>query len=467
MECGASYEYVLGFTMTSIKFEAASSAVPTPEISYRQIAGRAWPIILANAAVPLLGLVDTAVIGHFGSVSELAALAVASLLFSFIYWGFGFLRMGTTGKVAHADGANDEHALLRVIIQSLILALGLSGLLLLLNVPILDAALKGLSPPTAVAPDVAAYFHIRIWAAPATLIMYVSSGVFIGRGQSRIILYVQLLLNGLNAVLDVLFAGIFNFGIEGIALGTCIAEYVCAGTSLVIIARGHAWSRFFSNVHMRELRHGYIELLSQNRDIFIRTLFLLGSFAFFTRISGGFGEQVLAANHILLQFVAFSAFFLDGYAHVLESLAGRAIGAGSMGALTSALRKTSVFAFATALVLAITIYAFGGALIHVLTDLPDVSHHAADYLGYAAFYVVCAFAAFQLDGLFIGASYGAAMRNCSVISALFFFVCWYAWFNRFDNDGLWGAFILYVVMRAVALGFYMPVLLKKSGLALE
>ncbi len=428
------------------------------ELSYFYIAKKAWPIILANAAVPLLGIVDTAVIGHFGSVSELAALAVAALVFTFLYWGFGFLRMGTTGRVARALGGKNEAVLLRGILQSVGVALILASVLLLCQYVLFLVAVAVISPPENVVPGLASYFYIRIWAAPATLVMYVASGVFIGRGDSKRILVLQLILNSTNALLDILFAGVFDMGIRGIALGTCIAEYCGALLAVFIILRQFSWRKYLRSIDAKKLFVGSAELLSQDTNIFIRTLFLLASFVFFTHIGARFGEATLAANHILLQFISFSAFFLDGYAHVLESLAGKAVGAGSIKRLEVAFKRTSYFAFFTALLLALMLFVGGGFFISSLTSLHTVETIAVGYVPYAAVYVLLAFAAFQLDGLFIGVSYSRAMRNCSILSALSFYLLWELIFWRYDNTGLWLAFILYVVIRALTLLAYVPLL---------
>ncbi|MFT5084312.1 MAG: MATE family multidrug resistance protein [Lentisphaeria bacterium] len=431
-------------------------------ISYSYILKKAWPIILANAAVPLLGLVDTAVIGHFGSTTELAGLAVASLMFSFIYWGFGFLRMGTTGFVARKSGENNHRGVQLVVLQSFSLALLIALALLLTQVVIFHATMALLAPPTNVVPSVANYFNIRIWAAPATLVTYVMVGVFIGRGNSRAILLLQVFLNGLNAGLDILFAGVLGWGIQGIALGTCIAEYSTVVLGLAIFYRQFNWRSLFNSLKLNEMLRGYQKLLKQNGDIFIRTLFLLLSFSFFTHISGSFGETTLAANYVLLQLISFSAFFLDGFAHALESLVGKAIGARSSGQLKSAMRKSSVLAVITAALLALIILGAGEFIIQVLTSFSAVANISIHYLPLVALYVVIAVGAFQLDGLFIGAGYTSAMRNCSISSTLVLVVVWFTIFKPYGNTGLWWAFIVYVGVRAVTLGIYLPSLLVRS-----
>lgn len=432
---------------------------PSP-LTLAQVFNKAWPIILANAAVPTLGLVDTAVIGHFGQTSELAALAIASLVFSFVYWCFGFLRMGTTAYVAQAEGAGSSNRLMLVVVQSLAIALAIAFCLIVGQHFLLDLALIALAPPGSVAGYMADYFNIRIWGAPATLLIYVCSGYLIGRGFSKQLLLLQLILNASNASLDLVFAGTLSMGLEGVALGTLIAEYLTAAFALVLISRSHPWVSFLNDLSFSQLRQGFAALISQNRDIFIRTLFLLLAFGFFARKGGSFGEETLAANHILLQFISFSAFFMDGFAHVLESLVGKAFGARSKPRLLEALKQSSILAGLTALLLSICVFGFGQVFISLLTNKELVQQLASSYLVFSSIYIFLSVAAFQLDGLFIGAAYGAAMRNCSVISTLSFFALWFFGMYHLENLGLWLCFIFYVCVRAFTLAAYLPKLFK-------
>jgi len=288
----------------------SSTHLPT----YSALIKQSWPIILANSTVPLLGIVDTAVIGHFGSVQELASLALAALIFSFVYWAFGFLRMGTTGFVARAYGAKQHDALLLVVKQSCLVAMAIGGILIATQMFILWSALQLLAAPESTVSAVETYFSIRIWGAPATLLQFVFTGVFIGLGASKKILLLQLCLNLSNAMFDVFFAAGLGMGIKGIALGTVIAEYMTLVLGLYLLSDHITLSELFRSEKWLTLRQGLGKLMRQNTDILIRTLFLLLGFAFFTRMSASFGEVVLAANHVLLQYVAFCAFFLDGFA---------------------------------------------------------------------------------------------------------------------------------------------------------
>ncbi len=425
----------------------------------RAVIAIAWPIVLANAAVPLLGLADTAVIGNTGTITDLGAIALGALLFNFLYWGFGFLRMGTTGFTAQADGAGDEAEVRATLGRALLLASGLGLVLIALHRPLVDLALALFGASDEVKTLTRDYVLIRIWGAPAALAMFALMGTLIGLGRSGLLLKLQLILNGLNIALDVLFAGVFGWGVEGIALGTALAEWSTCLMALWAVSRllrrRHTdsdafWTRerIFDATRLKRT-------LGANADIMIRTLALLFAFAFFTHQGALFGDRVLAANHILLQFVAFSAYFLDGFAFAAEVVVGRAIGARRRDVFDAAVRRSSELAAATAVLLALLVLTLGDSAIHALTSIETARETASRYLPWSALYVLLSFAAFQFDGIFIGATRTRDMRNASLASLVLFLLAWWP-LARFGNDGLWIAFILYVLARALALGWHYP-----------
>lgn len=420
----------------------------------------AWPLILANASSPLLGLVDTAVLGNAGTTAELGAVALGALVLNFVYWSFGFLRMGTTGFVAQAAGAGDEGEVRAGLVRSLVVG-GLLGVLLTaLQVPIVEASMALLDGGPLVEGGASEYVRVRLFGAPAALAVYALLGTLVGLGATRRLLLVQLFMNGLNIGLDVLFAGHLGMGATGVALGTAISEWV----SLVLAAwlvvgllrrrapdlSGIDWDRVRDLARLREtlLAHG---------DILVRTLALLAGFAWFTNRGARFGDATLAANHVLLQLVSLSAFFLDGFAFVTESYVGRAKGARDLALFDRAVRRCTEPAVVSAVVLAALVLLVGPAAVEVLTDLPDVRSIAGDHLGQVAVYVLVSVAAFQLDGVFIGATRSAAMRNASVV-ALLGFLGLDVVLAGGGNSGLWWAFVGYVVLRAVALAVPFPAL---------
>lgn len=429
-------------------------------LSRRTILQKAWPIILANAAVPTLGLVDTAVIGNLGSAAQLGAIALGAVIFSFVYWSFGFLRMGTTGFTAQAAGAREEAEVRATLARALLIALAIGVGLILLQKPLATVTfllLDGSSQVETIARD---YFLVRIWGAPATLATFALLGTLIGLGRSRTLLMVQLLLNGLNIVLDVYFAGVLDLGARGIALGTVIAEWTTCVLALFVIYRllrqrhggGETfwcWSRILD---ARKIRR----TLGANTDIMVRTLTLVFAFAWFANQGARFGDVVLAANHILLQLISFSAFFLDGYAFVVESLVGTALGARQRVLYRRAVGLSSELALATAVLLALGIMLFGDMAIALLTDLIPIRETASLLLPWCALYVVLAVAAFQLDGIFIGATRTREMRHAALISIAAFLLAWWPLSTYFGNVGLWWSFIVYAVARALSLLRYYP-----------
>ena len=429
-------------------------------ISYRYLLQKAWPIILANASVPLLGLVDTAVIGNVGSITDLGAIAFGALIFSFVYWSFGFLRMGTTGFAAQASGAGDEQEVRAVLGRAVLIALCLGVVLILIQWPIGLAAfslLDGSAPVEAVAQE---YFDIRIWGAPATLATFALMGLLIGLGKSRTLLIVQLFLNGLNILLDVWFAGILGWGASGIALGTVIAEWTTVLLAGWLVYRTLNERKLLTEVFWPKAKimdlSALLKTASANLDIMLRTLILVFSFAFFINQSAKFGDTVLASNHILLQLIAFSAFFLDGYAFVVEALVGGAIGAKRRDVFDLAVRRSTVLALITAILLALVIALVGDIAVMLMTDISSVRLAANQLLPFAALYVLFSFAAFQLDGIFIGASFTRQMRDAAALSIVVYFIAWWALSDQHGIQGLWGAMIIYVVARAVALLLFYP-----------
>jgi MATE family multidrug resistance protein len=418
----------------------------------------AWPIILANCAVPLLGLVDTAVIGHTGSVAELGAIALGALVFSFVYWTFGFLRMGTTGLVAQAAGADDEPEVRAAVGRALLTGLGLGLVLLALQLPVARSALALLDAGAEVEEVTRRYVLIRIWGAPASLAGFAVSGALIGLGASRRLLLVQLFLNGLNIVLDLLFAGVLGWGAAGIAAGTALAEWSALSLGLwtlvgLLRRRQRDEEAFWPPARLRD-RGRFVATLRVNVDIMVRTVFLMLGFAWFTNQGARYGDVTLAANHVLLQLVSFSAFFLDGFAFATESLVGGAVGSGRRGVFDAVVRRSTELAAATALVLAATIWLGGEAVVAALTDLEAVRAAALAQLPFAALYVLLSFPAFQLDGVFIGATRTRAMRDAAILSFAAFLGAWWLLALEHGNRGLWLAFILYVLARAVALGVH-------------
>ncbi|MDA7641140.1 MATE family efflux transporter [Opitutaceae bacterium] len=437
------------------------------ETTYRAIAGRVWPIVVANAATPLLGLADTAVIGRTGEVAALGAIALGSLVFSFVYWTFGFLRMGTTGLVAQAVGSEDESEVRAIVGRSVLMGMSIGVILLTIQIPVFRLALHLLKGGQEVETLSSVYLGTRIWGAPAALALYAVMGALVGLGRSRTLLWVQVALNSISIGLDVLLAGYFGMGVVGIGIGTAISEWVAALLALYLVVRilkqRHrnegvfwSWSRILDLPQLTRM-------LVVNGNIMIRTFCLLIGFGWFTQQGARLGEVTLAANHILLQFVSFSAFFLDGVAFATEALVGVAAGARRISVFNLLVRRTTIMAGVIALILALGSILFGPAMIGVLTDHEAVRNAARSLLPYASLYILLSFVAFQLDGIYIGVTRSRDMRNASFASLIAFLAIGYPLTGAYDVTGLWISFIVFIVARAVSLGALYPRLKRSVG----
>ncbi len=426
---------------------------------------RAAPIILANATVPLLAVADTAVMGYFGTTQELAALALINTLFNMMFWGFGFLRMSTTGFIAQASGEKETEKLQILLLRALFIAAVGALTLWLLQTPILFFALNLFHTNDSMNSLISDYFWVRILGAPATLMLYCVHGTLIGLGKSKWLLFLQTLLNVINITLNLVLVLYFQLGLKGLALGTIIAEYLTLISGLLLIDRaffpilknrsGNLWLSIFTYAE-------WLRFFTTNRDIFIRTLFLLLGFFWFTNASAHYGELTLAGNQILLTVISFSAFFLDGFAYVAEAEVGRAYGLKQSFKLKQSVKITTEAAAVCALTLSVCIYLFDHKLVMLFTNKADVIAEVCRYSTYVAIYVALSFAAFQLDGIFIGATAAKSMRNASIVSFVCFIASYYPLTYIYARDGLWLSFIAFVVYRAIALGCYYPKLLQSA-----
>ncbi|HJL20091.1 MAG TPA: MATE family efflux transporter, partial [Sandaracinaceae bacterium LLY-WYZ-13_1] len=431
------------------------------EVTHRAILGIAVPIMISNVSTPLLGVVDTAVVGQIPDPAYIGAVAVGALIFSFVFWGFGFLRMGTTGLTAQALGAGDAAELRAALGRAVGIGLVAGAALVALQWPIRELAFVLLEGSTQVERLARGYFDIRIWAAPATLVNYALLGWFIGLGRARTALVLQLVLNVTNIALDALFVLGFGWDVRGVALGTLCAEVLAAGVGLALAAgalrdHGGRWERDRLLDAARLKR-----TVAVNRDIMIRSLALVSVFVFFMARGAAHGDVVLAANAVLMQLVNVSAFFLDGIAFSAEALVGRAMGAGRRDRLVRAARLTTVWAIGIA-ALVCAVYAAGGAaFVDRLTVDPEARAAARAYLPWAVLAPLAGVGCFQLDGIFIGATRTADMRNAMLASLAVFFLGWWA-LTPFGNHGLWGSLYVHYGARTVSLLVLLPGLVRAA-----
>ena len=419
----------------------------------------AVPIMVSNVSTPLLGLVDIAVIGRLPDPAYIGAVALGALVFSFLFWAFGFLRMGTTGLTAQALGAGDTAELRAGLGRALLIAAAIGTGLIALQWPLGALAFAALDGSAQVEQLAGEYFGIRIWAAPATLANYALLGWFVGLGRARTALMLQLVLNGANMALDALLVLGFGLGVAGVAWGTLMAEVLAAGVGLWLAHRvlqetGGRWS-WAAVVDAGPLARA----LAVNRDIMIRTLALITVFAWFMAQGAKQGDVALAANAVLMQFVGVAAYFLDGVAFAAESLVGRAVGAARRALLRAAIGLTTIWAAALALAASGLFLLLGPLLIDLLTVDAGVRAAARVYLPWAALAPLAGVWSFQLDGVFIGATRTAEMRNAMLLTLALFFLGWWL-LLPWGNHGLWAALYVSYAARLLTLGAYLPRLLR-------
>ena len=421
-------------------------------ITHKRILAISIPIILSNVTIPLLGVVDTAVIGQLGKVAPIGAVGIGALIISAIYWIFGFLRMGTTGLTAQAVGKKDNQEIVALLSRTLLIGITAGLVLILINDFIFWGSFK-VSPASEEVENLAySYMKIRIYSAPAAISIFGILGWLIAQERTRMVLLLQLWMNGSNILLDFLFVIGFNWGVEGVALATVIAEvssfflgiFICRSAFI-----GSAWRSFHLVLNKAKIS----KMAVVNFDILIRSMFLQAAFILFMFLSSDINDEILAINQILLQFLSISAYALDGFAFSAEALIGQAFGAKSV----KSLRKVSIFAtfwaFLAAIVLTLCFYFGSDFLIVLMTSSEELRENAQVYVYWVIVAPILAAPAFILDGIFIGATRTKDMRNCMIIS--FGIYCLVVWllYEPFGNQGLWAALMVMFIVRAVTLFF--------------
>ncbi|MDO8420779.1 MAG: MATE family efflux transporter [Parvibaculum sp.] len=418
-------------------------------ITHARVLRLAGPIILSNISVPLLGLSDTIIIGRIPDPAALGGVALGATIFNFAFWGFGFLRMGTTGLTAQALGARDAEAISAHLGRALLVALVIGCGLIALQWPIAVVAFGLLRGSSAVQTYGHEFFNVRIWSAPFTLINFALLGWFIGRQKAKTALGLQLFMNLLNIALNLIFVLALGWGVKGVAAGTVIAECAAALLGLYI-----AW-RNVDLAHWTRARlldaHEIARMIALNRDIMLRTFCLIFAFAFFTAQGARSGDVTLAANAVLGQFIAFSAFLLDAFCAATEALVGEAVGARNRTNLRRIVALSCLWAGLTAVALTLLLVGAGPALIDILTVSPDVREAARHYLPWAAAIPVLAVWCFLLDGIFIGATRSVEMRNAMAQALVIFLASWWVLVPPFGNHGLWAALTIFYVARSLTL----------------
>ncbi|KLV07537.1 multidrug transporter MatE [Photobacterium aquae] len=418
---------------------------------HRQVFALALPMVLSNITVPLLGLVDAAVIGHLDSAWYLGGVAVGGTMINVTFWLLGFLRMATTGLSAQAFGAGDKDAQAEVFVQGLALAWLLALLLVAFHQPVAGWIFQFSEASDAVKTYAAQYFSIRIWGAPAALANFVIMGWLLGTQNARRPMWLLIITNVANIVLDILFVIGFGWKVQGAALASVLAEYSGLILGLWFVSRhwlAHAlpaWREKLGSVS-----NGMGRLLRLNRDIFLRSLCLQLAFTFMTFQGATLGDDTVAANAVLMSFLMLVSYAMDGFAYAMEAMVGKAIGARSRGELGRTLIGTTFWSLVISVLMTLVFVLFGSQIIALISDIPAVREEAARYLPWLSAVPLVAMWCFLLDGVFIGATRGREMRNSMFVATSCFFMIWWL-FSEWGNHALWAAMLCFLAMRGLAL----------------
>jgi MATE family, multidrug efflux pump len=416
----------------------------------RQILALAIPNIVSNITIPLLGMVDLAIVGHLDSMAYIGAIAVGSMIFNLIYWSFGFLRMGASGLTAQAYGAKNNPEIMATLVRGMMVAGVAACIVLALQVPIAKFAFFIMDGSDEVESLARSYFYIRIWAAPATIAIYAITGWFIGMQNTKIPMIIAIAINLFNVGFNLFFVYVMDLKSDGVALGTLLAQY--CGLFMALILLRKYYGNLFPFIKLKTVFDNMAikNYFLVNRDIFIRTLCLLAVFTFFTSRSASTNDNILAANSLLLQFMFMFSFLTDGFAYAAEALTGRFYGARQFKLLKSVIRLTFVWGGILGLVFTGLYYMGNELLLGLLTDQAQVVETAKEYTLWIILLPLVSVASFIWDGVFIGLTASKQMRN-SMIVAVFavFFPTWYLMESTYHNHALWCAFILFLFARGL------------------
>lgn len=411
----------------------------------------------------MVGLVDTWAVGHLPSPVHLASVGLGSVIFNYILWAFGFLRMGTTGLVAQARGRKDNQGLLLTVVRSCGLSLGLGVLLVLGQEGLLWASLHIMAPPEEVAAITSEYFRIRIWAAPATLFGYAITGLLFGMAKVRWILWLQLLLNLSNAVLNIIFVVGLDLGVPGVALGTLIAQWMTAMVSVWLLFKLLDRERLVQRVLQQATwkLKAFGELFLVNGLIFVRTILLMTALTLIMRVAGTMGETEMAVSHVIMQFNLLIALGLDGFAHAAEALAGNAWGARQREDFQRWTRLTTWWALLCSLCYALLFWVGGDAITSVLTDIQAVRDQVGALMPIVVLLPIVSVWCYQFDGVFIGATAVKAMLVTMGLAFLLYALLLQPMADRWGLLGLWGAVSIFLLARGVFQAIWYPRLVRQ------
>lgn len=433
----------------------------THAVTHRSVLAIAVPMTLAFMTTPLLGFVDTTVIGRLGDATLLGGIAVGAVIFSILFNVFNFLRMGTTGLTAQASSAGNGEEVGAILLRTLLIGIVAGLAMIALGDSVLALALRYVDASPDVAAATTQYFDARIYSAPFSLCNFALLGWFLGRGRSGIGLALQTLLNGTNIVLSIWFVMGLGWGVSGVALATVLGEAVAtiAGVALVLRQYGRSVATPFARIFDRT---AFIRLVSINRDIMVRSMALILAYSFFTAQSAGQTTLILAANAVLLNFVTVAGHFLDGFAAAAEQLVGSAIGRRSRAMVNRAVKLTVLWGFGLGVAASLVLWSLGTFIIDFVTTSPDVRETAREYLIWAALTPIAGAVAFEFDGVFIGATWGRDMRNMMLVSLGISALVWWIAMPVWGNHGLWLAMIVFFSARGLTLMARYPACLERT-----
>ena len=431
-------------------------------VTHARVLKIALPIVISNATVPILGAVDTGVVGQIGLAAPIGAVGIGAVILTGLYWIFGFLRMGTTGLTSQAHGAGQTGEVAALLTRALMIGFAGGLMVIALQVPIFWAAFQ-ISPASAEVEALARdYMAIRVWSAPAMIALFGMTGWLIAQERTRAVLMIQVLMNGVNIGLDLWFVLWLDMGVTGVAQATVIAEW--GGLALGFwfcrdafgVPAWRDWPRVFDRARLRNMA-------MVNTDILLRSLMLQIIFISFLFLGADFGDVTLAANQVLLQFLNITAHALDGFAFAAEALVGQAYGARAVALLRRGALMTSFWGLVVCIALAVGFASFGGAIIDLMAKVPEVQAEARSYLIYMAAAPILGLAAYMLDGVFIGATRSRDMRNMMALSLVVYVAAAAALVPSLGNHGLWLALLISFIARGVTLGLRYPALERAVG----
>ena len=420
----------------------------------REILKLAIPNIISNITIPLLGLVDMILMGHLGSAVYIGAIALGGTIFSVLYSFFSFLRAGTTGFTAQALGSDNKTEIIYSLYRSLCIGIPIIIIILSLQIPIAKLSSALLDGSDEVKSLAIKYFYIRIWAAPANILLYCFNGWFVGMQNTKIPMFIAILINVMNIIFSIFFVIILKQNVTGVALGTVIAQY--SGLTLAIILLIKNYKSYFIKIN-KEILFDFSKIkrfFKVNTDLMIRSFLLIISIAFFTNQSAKLGDNILAINMILLQSFYIFSYFTDGFAYAGEALVGKFIGSNDRNNLIKSIRLLLMWGFSISIPFTILYALFPSTFVKIISDNPNILTEIKPYYIYMIIIPLITFAAFIWDGIYIGSTASKAIRNTMIISSILIFLpAWYFLVPRFENHGLWIAFLCFMIARGVAMTF--------------